>query len=921
MLSAKQFVRHFSISQSLQRMKIAVIGQSVFGADVYKLLQKDGHEIVGVFTVPDVNGKPDPLAVAAQSDGIPVFKYKRWQIKKQPIPEVLAEYQKLGAELNVLPFCSQFIPMDVINFPKERSIIYHPSILPLHRGASAINWTLMQGDKVGGFSVFWADDGLDTGPILLQKKTYVAPNDTVDTIYNRFLYPEGVKAMGEAVRLIDTGMAPKIVQNEDGATYDAMMKKSNAVINWDQSAEAIHNWIRGCDKVPGAWATINGEQVTLYGSKMWNRMEPRGRSVEIQGASRPAIVHKNGMVVFGKDGKMVNISQVQMASGKMINANKFGRDDGGESKIELTSEEKTMIADLKKVWAGILNVDVEITTDFFKSGAGSMDVVRLVEEVKEKCNGVSLENDDVYMNTVFEDFCTCVVKRGRGIEDKEPFEFEAVKMRKNNMDLTIPYQLFIENEFMDSSDGKMFKTINPANEEVICEVSRGTPDDVNRAVEAAKEAFFEGPWGKMNARDRGKLMYRLADLMEEHKEELATLESIDSGAVYTLALKTHVGMSIDTFRYFAGWCDKIQGKTIPINHSTPNRNLTYTKREPIGVCGIVVPWNYPLMMLAWKMAACLAAGNVVLLKPAQVTPLTALKFAELSVKAGFPPGVINILPGPGSSIGQAMSEHPDIRKIGFTGSTPIGKTIMESCAKVNVKKVGLELGGKSPLIIFSDCDIDKAVRMACSAVFFNKGENCIAAGRLFVEDSIHDEFIERVVAEVKKMKVGDPLNRSTDHGPQNHRAHLEKLVEFCDIGVKEGATLVYGGKQADMPGLFMTPTVFTDVEDDTMMAIEESFGPIMIVSRFMDGDIDGVIARANASEYGLASGVFTKDINKAMTVADGIKAGTVFVNTYNKTDVASPFGGFKQSGFGKDLGEEALNEYLQTKAVTVEYNM
>lgn len=327
------------------------------------------------------------------------------------------------------------------------------------------------------------------------------------------------------------------------------------------------------------------------------------------------------------------------------------------------------------------------------------------------------------------------------------------------------------------------------------------------------------------------------------------------------------------------------------------------------------------MMLAWKMAACLAAGNTVVLKPAQVTPLTALKFAELSVKAGFPPGVINILPGPGSSIGQAMSEHPEIRKVGFTGSTPIGKTIMASCAKVNVKKVGLELGGKSPLIIFSDCDLDKAVRMACGAVFFNKGENCIAAGRLFVEDSIHDEFVRRVIEEVKKMKVGDPLDRSTDHGPQNHRAHLEKLLEYCDIGVKEGATLVYGGKQVDRPGLFMEPTVFTDVEDGTMMSIEESFGPVMIISRFMDGDVDGVITRANNTEYGLASGVFTKDINKAMHVAEGIKAGTVFVNTYNKTDVASPFGGFKQSGFGKDLGEEALNEYLQTKAVTVEYNL
>lgn len=900
-------------------MKIAVIGQSLFGADVYRLLQKDGHKIVGVFTVPDSNGKPDPLAVAASADGIPVYKYQRWQVKKQPIPEILEEYKALGAELNVLPFCSQFIPMEVINHPKQSSIIYHPSLLPRHRGASAINWTLMQGDKVGGFSIFWATEGLDEGPILLQKRTFVDPNDTVDSIYNRFLYPEGVKAMGEAVRLIDQGMAPKIVQTEVGATYDAMLKKANVKIDMNQSAEVIHNLIRGCDKVPGAWGVIKGEQVTFYGSRLWTRMEPRGTKFPVEGASKPAIVHKNGMILFGNDGKMVNVSQVQLASGKMINANKFGSAAAGESKLELTAEEKKMIESLKGVWAGILNVEVDIATDFFKSGAGSMDVVRLVEEVKEKCNGVTLENDDVYMNTMFEDFCTCVVKRGRGIEDKEPFVFDSVKMFKNNMEISMPYQCFIDNEFVDASGGQKFKTINPANEEVLCEVSKATVEDVNRAVEAAKEAFEEGPWGKMNARDRGKLMFKLADLMEQHKEELATIESLDSGAVYTLALKTHVGMSIDTFRYFAGWCDKIQGKTIPINHATPSRNLTYTKREPIGVCGIVVPWNYPLMMLAWKMAACIAAGNTVVLKPAQVTSMTALKFAELSVKAGFPPGVINILPGPGSSIGQAMSEHPDIRKIGFTGSTPIGKVIMESCAKVNVKKVGLELGGKSPLVIFADCDLDKAVRMACSAVFFNKGENCIAAGRLFVEDSVHDEFVKRVIEEVKKMKIGDPLDRSTDHGPQNHRAHLEKLLEYCEIGVKEGAKLVYGGKQVNRPGLFMEPTVFTDVEDGTMMAIEESFGPVMIISKFMDGDIDGVIKRANDTEYGLASGVFTKDINKAMYVSDKIKAGTVFVNTYNKTDVASPFGGFKQSGFGKDLGEEALNEYLQTKTVTVEF--
>uniref|UniRef100_A0A4W5LEY6 Aldehyde dehydrogenase 1 family member L2 n=1 Tax=Hucho hucho TaxID=62062 RepID=A0A4W5LEY6_9TELE len=468
----------------------------------------------------------------------------------------------------------------------------------------------------------------------------------------------------------------------------------------------------------------------------------------------------------------------------------------------------------------------------------------------------------------------------------------------NNMTVKMPWQCFINGKFEDAENGKTANTINPADGSVICKVAYASVGDVDRAVAAAKEAFEVGPWGRMNPRDRGTLLYKLADLMEEHQEELATIESIDSGAVYTLALKTHVGMSIQTFRYFAGWCDKIQGKTIPINQARPNRNLTFTKKEPLGVCAIVIPWNYPLMMLAWKSAACLAAGNTLVLKPAQVTPLSALKFAELTVMAGIPKGVINIVPGSGN-------RTQGIKGL-WEGRGPPG----DLCALSNLKKVSLELGGKSPLIIFSDCDMDKAVRMGMSSVFFNKGENCIAAGRLFVEESIHDEYIRRVVEEIKKMKVGDPLDRSTDHGPQNHKAHMEKLVEYCEVGMKEGATLVYGGKQVDRPGFFMEPTLFTDVEDHMFIAKEESFGPIMVVSRFKDGDIDGVLNRANDTEFGLASGVFTRDINKAMYVSERLDAGTVFVNTYNKTDVASPFGGFKQSGFGKDLGESGVNHVI-----------
>lgn len=899
-----------------------MIGQSIFGKEVYKELVKDGHQIVGVFTIPDkAGGKPDPLGVEAEKDGVPVFKFPRWRVKGQALPDVVVQYKSLEAELNVLPFCSQFIPMEVIDAPKHGSIIYHPSILPRHRGASAINWTLMQGDKTGGYTVFWADDGLDTGDILLQKECEVLPDDTVNSIYNRFLFPEGVKGMVEAVRLIAQGLAPRIPQPTEGATYDPIQKKENAKIHWDQPAEAIHNFIRGNDKVPGAWAEVNGNKLTFFGSSFTsNGVNPDGEPLEIPGASKPAVVTKNGLVLFGNDGKTLTVKNLQFEDGKMIPASQYFKSSDNIS-LQLSKEEQAIADEMRATWKRILtNVpQIEDSTDFFKAGAASMDVVRLVEEVKLKCSGLQLQNEDVYMATKFEEFIQMLVKRLRGEDTKEELLIDYVEKDINNMKIKIPHQLFINGQFVDAEGGKTYDTINPTDGNAICQVSLAQVSDIDKAVAAAKEAFESGEWGKINARDRGLLIYRLADLMEEHQEELATIESIDSGAVYTLALKTHVGMSIQTFRYFAGWCDKIQGSTIPINQARPNRNLTFTKREPIGVCGIVIPWNYPLMMLAWKTAACLAAGNTVVLKPAQVTPLTALKFAELTVKAGFPKGVVNILPGAGSIIGQRLSDHPDVRKVGFTGSTPIGKQIMKSCAVSNVKKVSLELGGKSPLIIFKDCDLDKAVRMGMSAVFFNKGENCIAAGRLFVEDSIHDQFVKRVVEEVKKMKIGDPLDRSTDHGPQNHKAHLDKLIEYCQTGVKDGATLVCGGKQVPRPGFFFEPTIFIDVADDMTIAKEESFGPIMIISKFMDGEVDGVLKRANDTEFGLASGVFTKDISKALYVSEKLQAGTVFINTYNKTDVAAPFGGFKQSGFGKDLGEEALNEYLKTKAVTIEY--
>jgi formyltetrahydrofolate dehydrogenase len=438
-------------------------------------------------------------------------------------------------------------------------------------------------------------------------------------------------------------------------------------------------------------------------------------------------------------------------------------------------------------------------------------------------------------------------RKNRGEAEAE-FTYDEVVLNANNRELRFPNQLFINNEFVNSRSGKTIQAINPTDESVICDVACALEEDVDDAVDAASAAFRGGDWATMNARDRGNLMYRLADLLEANKEDLATLETLDSGAVYTLALKTHIGMSIDTWRYYAGWCDKIQGRTIPINNAKPNKNLTYTKKEPIGVVGLIVPWNYPFMMLSWKMAAAIAAGNTVVLKPAQVTTLTAIKFGEMVAKAGFPPGVINILPGSGSRCGQRILDHPDVRKVGFTGSTGIGKVVMASCANT-VKKCSLELGGKSPLIIFSDADMDRAVRYALSGCFFNKGENCIASGRLFVESSIHDEFVKRVIEETSKMKIGDPLDRSVSHGPQNHKAHLDSLLKFVDTGVEEGAKLVYGGKRVNRPGYFMEPAIFTGVEDHMFVAKEESFGPIMIISKFDDGDVDGMLESANATEF------------------------------------------------------------------------
>lgn len=900
----------------MAQLKVAIIGQSPFAAEVYKLLKQNGHQITGVFTIPDKANREDPLATTAKADNTPVFKIKSWRSKGVTLPEILEMYKGIEVDLNVLPFCSQFIPMEVINHPRHRSICYHPSILPRHRGASAISWTLIEGDDTAGFSIFWADDGLDTGPILLQKSCKVEPNDTLDSLYNNFLYPEGIKAMAEAVNLVAKGTAPMIPQTEEGATYDPMLnKKELQKIDWAKSAKKVHDFIRGLNSTPGAWTTINGEEVRLFGSTLWTGDKLPEHKVEVHVEDRLGIIHEGGLLINAIDNHFVNVERIKIGN-KTILASKFGQQSENTT-LEFTEEEQKNVETLKSIWESILKTDVDEDTDFFACGAGSMDVVRLVEEVKDNL-GVTLQNIDVFMAPVFIEFANTVILAARGISATKEIKYDAVEIQSNNMILKFPRQLFINGEFVNGSQ-KPLDTVNPHDESVICSVETASVEDVDKAVKAAKKAFEEGEWSKISARERGALLFKLADLMEQHKEELATIESIDSGAVYTLALKTHIGMSIETWRYFAGWCDKIQGSTIPITHARPNRNLTFTRKEPIGVCGLVTPWNYPLMMLSWKMAACLAAGNTVVMKPAQTSPLTALKFAELTIRAGFPPGVVNIVPGNGTETGNAICEHPLIRKLGFTGSTLVGQSIMRCCANSNLKKVSLELGGKSPLVIFEDTDLQQAVKIGMSSVFFNKGENCIAAGRLFVEETIHDEFVRKVVEETKKISIGNPLDRSTVHGPQNHEAHMNKLLSFVKRGVQEGAKLVYGGKRLNRPGWYFEPTIFIDVKDDMYIANEESFGPIMVISKFSSKNMDEMIARANNTEYGLASGILTKDISKALRFAEKIEAGTVFINTYNKTDVAAPFGGFKMSGFGKDLGQEALNEYLKTKTVTIEY--
>jgi aldehyde dehydrogenase (NAD+) len=472
-------------------------------------------------------------------------------------------------------------------------------------------------------------------------------------------------------------------------------------------------------------------------------------------------------------------------------------------------------------------------------------------------------------------------------------------------------RLLIDNRWIESESGKTFATVNPSTGEEICQVAEADAADVEKAVRAARAAFEKGPWRKMPASERGRLLLRLADLIEQHADELAGLESLDNGKPVSVAKAVDVAATAGCYRYFAGWADKIHGKTIPVDGDF----FCYTRLEPVGVVGQIIPWNFPMLMQAWKLAPALATGNTVVMKPAEQTPLSALRIGELIVEAGFPPGVVNILPGFGPTAGAAIARHMDVDKVAFTGSTEVGHLIMEAAAKSNLKRVTLELGGKSPNIIFADTDLDEAVEGAHFGLFFNHGQCCCAGSRVFVEEKIYDQFVEKSGARARKRTVGDPFDPMTEQGPQVDQAQFDKVMGYIDSGRSEGATLVCGGERVGDRGYFIQPTVFADVEDDMKIAKEEIFGPVMSVIPFKG--VDEVVARANRTEYGLAAAVWTRDIKKAHAIADSVRAGTVWVNCYNVLDPRAPFGGFKQSGIGRELGEYGLQQYTEVKTVIV----
>lgn len=472
-------------------------------------------------------------------------------------------------------------------------------------------------------------------------------------------------------------------------------------------------------------------------------------------------------------------------------------------------------------------------------------------------------------------------------------------------------KLFINNQFVDSKSGKTFATINPATGQKIIDVAEGDKVDVEAAVQAAKTAFTRSsPWRQMDASGRGKLLNKLADLMERDINVLANLESLDNGKSFGDSV-FDMNCAIDTFRYYAGWADKIHGSTVPSDGPV----MTYIRKEPIGVVGQIIPWNYPVLMLTWKWAPALAVGCTLVLKPAEQTPLSALYMAALSKEAGFPDGVINVVNGFGPTVGASIVNHPEIRKVAFTGSVETGRIITEGSSKSNLKNVSLELGGKSPLVIFDDANLDEAVEIAHNAIFANHGQNCCAGSRTFVQEGIYDAFVAKAAEMARARKVGDAFAEGTQQGPQVDEEQFNKILGYIESANKEGAKLQAGGKRFGSVGYFIEPTVFSDVTDNMKIAREEIFGPVQSIFKFKT--LDEVIERANDTEYGLAAGVVTNNINNALVFTNAVQAGSVWVNCYDYVVPTTPFGGFKQSGNGRELGYSGIELYTETKSVTI----
>ncbi|KAF5309414.1 hypothetical protein D9619_012378 [Psilocybe cf. subviscida] len=471
--------------------------------------------------------------------------------------------------------------------------------------------------------------------------------------------------------------------------------------------------------------------------------------------------------------------------------------------------------------------------------------------------------------------------------------------------------LFIGGKFVDGSNGTTIDVINPTNGKVITSISEGVEKDVDIAVEAAQKAF-DTVWGlNVSGHARSEHIWKLAQEMEKNQAELAALEALDNGKTFTWAYGTDVAFAIQVFKYFAGWADKITGQTI----ETDERKLIYTRHEPIGVVGQIIPWNFPLLMWAWKIAPALATGNTVVLKPSEFTPLTAIRMCSILQEAGIPDGVVNIVTGYGPTVGAAISSHMKIDKVAFTGSTIVGRKVMEAAAKSNLKTVTLELGGKSPNIIFDDADLEQAVNWTAHGIFWNHGQACCAGSRIFVQEGIYDKFMEKFVEKAKSIKIGDPFANNIDQGPQVSQIQYDRIMGYIDSGKQEGATVLVGGERHGDEGYFISPTIFTNVKPDMKIVKEEIFGPVGVVIKFKD-EAD-VIKQANDTVYGLAAAVFTQNLNRAIETAHKLQAGTAWVNCINHLHAQVPFGGYKQSGIGRELGEYALANYTNVKAVHI----